>query len=81
MGGAVPLSWQEIAAWNAATDANLTPWELQVIRRLSSVYCEALMDARAPDCPAPYAEEIDRDAVDEKFRALFSALRRRKRRD
>lgn len=55
--GAAPLSWQEMASWQAQTGIELQPWEARLLRRLSGDYLEAHHAARAPDCPAPYLSE------------------------
>lgn len=37
MSGALPLTWQTIAAWTAQTGEIVHPWEVRVLRRLDAV--------------------------------------------
>lgn len=49
--GAVPLSWTEIEAFNAACALDLQAWEKRQIRSMSQVYCSVIH--QAPD-RSPY---------------------------
>lgn len=55
--GLVALNYQEIQAWLALSFLELTPWEVQTMRALSSAYCAQLRKSFAPDAPAPYVSE------------------------
>lgn len=57
--GPSPLSHSEIAAWQANTQTELTPWECSTLKRLSHAYLGAHQQAEAEDCPEPYAPEIE----------------------
>jgi hypothetical protein len=81
--GLTPLSWMEIEAWvrcNALEDV-VTPWELQVIRRLSEAYVTEYALASDPKRKMPYqpvVEEVDREAVAQKVSSVLSGFKRRK---
>ena len=79
LGGPIPLSAAELQAWQAGSGHHLLPWEWALLRQMSVAYCAArqagteaatlprMTRARnAPDAPA-----IDRQAVEQNFRALF----------
>jgi hypothetical protein len=76
--GLVPLSWQEIEAFVRCSglEDTVTPWELQVIKRLSEAYSAEYSRASDPKRKMPYrkevkVEEIDRVAV---FKQAVNAL-------
>lgn len=53
--GPVPLSWSELATWQGVTGVELTPWEVQTVRRLSAEYISTQQAAEDPSMPPPYA--------------------------
>lgn len=59
--GLAPLSWREINAWQAATASPLRPHELQLLRRLSSVYLDQYEKARQESCPSPEVMRAEGD--------------------
>lgn len=73
---AAPLSWRDIAAWQAITGIELEAWEARLIRRLSGDFASMRIKAEKADCPPPYTgtdDEIvsNRDRVAMKVRAMF----------
>lgn len=77
--GPVPLSWQEIAAWEHLTGNELDAWEAKTLRALSAEFVSKMNEAKDPAMPAPYAspEAIarNRDAVGRQITHGFSALK------
>jgi len=74
--GVVPISWQEISAWQANSHVRLTAWEARLIRRLSGAYVRERNDARDPAWPQPMtaSQRIDgngRKHVERKLRKLL----------
>lgn len=59
--GITRLSWAEIEAWLAVREFNeelpLTPWEVNMVRKLSEEYASEYSQASAKDRPAPYEDE------------------------
>jgi len=51
--GSVPLTWQELKAWQEQTGIELQPWELRIIRKASQEYVVQAQEAHKPDCPPP----------------------------
>ncbi|CDO34994.1 hypothetical protein [Novosphingobium sp. KN65.2] len=75
------IGWRDMTAWQELTGIALQPWEAREIRRLSKVYINQYHDARAPDCPAPWAGAhadivSNRDRVNSQVRAVFSGMRK-----
>lgn len=69
-----PLTFQEIQAWTALTDTELTPFEAATLRELSEAYVIQLGKSRQPDATAPYDSrpiEVQRQHVSSGFRKLF----------
>jgi len=52
--GPVPLSAQELQAWQRGQCLRLSPWQERTLRRLSRAYAAELVTAAAPDAPAPW---------------------------
>jgi len=82
--GLVPLSWQEIEAWARCSglEDSITPWELQVVRRLSEAYTSEYSKASDPKRRPPYSkqvsvDEIDRDAIEKQTRNVLSMFKRK----
>lgn len=40
--GPLPISYQEIDAWQRMTKNTLLPWEIEVVKRLDAVYLKAM---------------------------------------
>lgn len=66
------LSFQEIAAWSAATGRTLTPWEAVTLRRLSSAYLSEAHAASDPDRAPPGGYKIPATPFEGAFQALMS---------
>jgi hypothetical protein len=41
-GGANPLSWADIKAWDDLMQANLTSWEVQMIKHLDMIWLKIM---------------------------------------
>jgi len=54
--GPVPLSFQELQAYQEATGLELQRWEVLFLRRLSSEYLTASSQAGDLNCPAPWGQ-------------------------
>ena len=50
------LTHAEIGAWQENVGIDLEPWEVRVLRRLSSDYMSESRKAEKPDCPSPWAD-------------------------
>lgn len=66
---ATPLSWAEIAAWQANTFIRLSSWEARVIRALSQAYVGQSRASEEETCPSPW-----RGAVTEAEKAAEVAI-------
>lgn len=80
--GIVPLSWQEIDAWIEVTGLPLSTWEKLTLKEMSEAYVNEFTQASEKDRPAPYIrpveeEQIDRKAVADKLRNVFSGLKKK----
>lgn len=71
--GPIPLTEQEIAAWQTNTGIDLLPWESRVLKRLSREFLSQMHASEKRDCPAPWrpAPDIDRAQVAARVRSLF----------
>jgi hypothetical protein len=56
--GASPLSWREINEWQRATSVDLSPWEVRLLRRLSTEYLAESRKAESENCPPPWRAEV-----------------------
>lgn len=54
--GAGPVTFAEMAAWQAARGFELEPWEARLLRRLSVDYLAESHQATRRDCPPPYMD-------------------------
>ena len=54
--GPVPLSFTELAAWQALTAKQLAPFEVVTLRKMSVSYCSMVNN---PDESCPYQVEIE----------------------
>lgn len=75
--GVVPLGFVDLRAWQHAMGLTLTPWQAKTLRRLSCDYVAASQAAESPDCPSPWAPEIeppDREQVAKKVQGAFRML-------
>lgn len=51
--GLIPVSWQEIQAWQEQQGLSLNAWELKIIRMASGAYANQANISSKPDCPPP----------------------------
>lgn len=51
--GLIPVSWQEIQAWQQQNGVTLNAWELKIIKMASSAYANQANISDKPDCPPP----------------------------
>lgn len=69
--GPVPITHQEIAAWQRLRCIYLSPWEVSFLRRLSLEYLGELHEAENPLRPAPWADAepiVEPQSVAERMR-------------
>lgn len=59
--GLAPIDYQEIKSWQNQQGLNLTPWEVETLFKLSSVYADMSTRAQDKKCPPPYEVEDDFD--------------------
>jgi hypothetical protein len=57
--GIVSLTWTEINNWMAATDLNLSTWEILTIKTLSDAYVGEYSQASSKTRLAPFSQEDD----------------------
>lgn len=79
--GECPLTYLEMAAWQAVSGVELMPWEASLIRRLSAEYASMRHKAEEQSCPAPYSAVDDlaanRDRVARQVDAVFGKLKKK----
>lgn len=56
--GAGPVTFTEIAAWQAARGFELEPWEARLLRRLSIDYLAESQRATKRECPPPWGGSV-----------------------
>ena len=76
--GQAPVSYSEIKAWAELTDTRLSPWDAEMIRRLSRVYVQESIRAKDPGAPAPYRDKLDTAQQRAAVVAGFKSLAKRK---
>lgn len=79
--GAVPISEQEIAAWQFNRQTRLKAWECQYLRELSREYASMLHSGTDMHCPPPYAgaqrnDENQKKRVQNAFKNLAKTQRK-----
>lgn len=45
--GPLAITYQEIAAWKDLTETPLSPWEVEVIKRLDKIYMKVVSNGRS----------------------------------
>jgi hypothetical protein len=45
--GPMPITYQEIIAWVTLTGNDLSPWEVEVIKRLDKIYVKVVSNGRS----------------------------------
>ena len=62
--GPAPITYGELVAWQQTSGVTLSPWDAQMVRRLSIEYINEQSRAVKPGCPSPLAKLItDADRV------------------
>lgn len=54
--GAIPLSYTEIANWAMLTDVDPSPFDVRVLRQMSSAFISYQDKSKKPECPDPIKE-------------------------
>lgn len=73
-GGAIPLSWSEIYAWQCDVHVRLAPWEARLIRSLSAAYVTESRLAESENCPPPWRAEVTQRVIDTEQARLEAVL-------
>lgn len=60
--GAVPITWTELRNYSEQSGVDLTPWESEIVMRLSRAYCSAYHDGQKPEALPPWMPE-DTDSI------------------
>ena len=68
--GLIGVSYQEIQSWCTLTGERFTPWEVDTLRILSSIYANEKMKSSQPDYKCPIEFEDEREKV-KRLDALF----------
>jgi hypothetical protein len=72
--GQGPISWREIDAWAARTFAQVSAWEVRLLRRLSTEYLAEIHQAEDPSRPAPWWPsilQVDHEANERQLRSVL----------
>lgn len=72
--GPVPLTWQEIAAWQQLTGVALSSWEARTIRHLSIAYLGETAKAESETCPPPWKPRVTAAEQDAELAGLRDVL-------
>jgi len=72
--GLAPLSWQEIESWQRQVGIELTPFEINTLKKASEAYVSQTVFSRDPKCLPPVKEVIV-DVADDKVEKIKSLLR------
>jgi len=74
MNGLLPVSWQEISAWQKAT-GNHDQWLATIIRDLSKHYVTEFNLAKDPKRRSPISDNLDTEAQRKKVSLQFKKFR------
>jgi hypothetical protein len=69
--GTAPLSWADLQAWQEGSGVSLPPWQLRLIRRLSSEYLAETIRAEAHDAPPPWERAPDRGRIAKHIKSIL----------
>ncbi|MBB6578010.1 hypothetical protein HNP33_002078 [Comamonas odontotermitis] len=58
MAGPVRLSFTEIYSWSKLHGVQLKPWEVTLIRKMSTEFASEVSAAESPQRPAPWTPEV-----------------------
>lgn len=82
--GLSAVTFAELYAWQKCAGIDLLPWEVRILRLLSSDYVAESKRAEKPDSPAPFSSdtilEFDRAIVAKQVGDALKAFARAKRR-
>jgi hypothetical protein len=74
--GIKEISWQDLKAWLDITGIELTLYEIESMKRLSSIYVSQYYQSTDKSCLAPNVEKPkDRDVIASKMKNLIAMLR------
>ena len=59
--GEIPLTAQELRAWEDGCGLSLTPWEFQTVLMMSGAYTSEKYEAKDAARPEPMAPQLDGD--------------------
>ncbi len=76
--GIVPLSWQEIKAFNEVTDSRMTPWEVKTLHDMSLAYVLEVragvdVSRQSPTQLLGATSSVNREAVASAWKAMKQA--------
>jgi len=74
MNGLLPVSWQEISAWQQAT-GNHDQWLATIIRDLSKHYVNEFNLSKDPKRRSPISDNLDTEAQRKKVSLQFKKFR------
>lgn len=80
--GEVPITHQDLYYWQANMKVELDPWEIQLLRQLSSHFLNFRNKGEDLSCPKPYIDrnneetaEAKSDAIQKGFASIFGGGR------
>lgn len=82
--GPQPLSWTELRSWSILTKTKITPWEADLIMKLSKSFVSQLSLSKDPSCISPVHEvdeeklSIKRKQISDAFKSMAKIGRRKK---
>jgi hypothetical protein len=76
--GPIPLTHEEMEAWQRNSGVELGPWESSLLRRLSIEYLDSAQAAKNENCPSPLdppeLTEDQRETISNKVTNVFKML-------
>lgn len=82
--GPVPITWTEILSWSTLTKIEITPWEANLIMKLSRAFVSQFSISKNPACISPILEvdeenlELKRKQISDAFKAMPKLIRGKK---
>jgi hypothetical protein len=70
------LGFSELESWVNMTGKIISPWQSEMIIKMSRVYNSAIHEYNCKDVPCPVAQEVDKAAVTRDIKSAFSKLRK-----
>jgi len=71
----MPVSWADLDHYQSCIGVRLPPWQLRLLRRLSVAYVKQLREAREPDAPPPWEENLAVKRKEQVARHIRNVLR------